>query len=83
MWHVWENIGAHTVMVGRSDGKRPPGRTRCRWEDNINKTDHARKSDLGAFVQPVTYYIRITYSERGSVALGIHHTMRMLRPILS
>jgi len=27
--------GAHRVSVGRSDGKRPLGRCRHRWEDNI------------------------------------------------
>ena len=25
----------HTVLVGRSEGKRPLRRLRCRWEDNI------------------------------------------------
>jgi hypothetical protein len=23
------------VLVGKPEGKRPPGRPRCRWEDNI------------------------------------------------
>jgi hypothetical protein len=23
------------VLVGKPDGKRPPGRPRCRWENNI------------------------------------------------
>jgi hypothetical protein len=27
--------GVHRVLVGRSDGKRPLGRCRHRWEDNI------------------------------------------------
>ena len=27
--------GVHKVLVGKSDGKRPLGRPRCRWEDNI------------------------------------------------
>jgi hypothetical protein len=27
--------GAYRVLVGRSDGKRPLGRCRHRWEDNI------------------------------------------------
>jgi hypothetical protein len=25
----------HTVLVGMPEGKRPLGRPRCRWEDNI------------------------------------------------
>ena len=27
--------GVHKVLVGRREGKRPLGRPRCRWEDNI------------------------------------------------
>jgi hypothetical protein len=26
---------AHKILVGRPEGKRPLGRPRCRWEDNI------------------------------------------------
>jgi hypothetical protein len=32
--------GVYRVLVGRPEGKRPPGRPRRRWEDNI-------KMDLG------------------------------------
>jgi hypothetical protein len=31
-----EGICVYRILVGRSEGKRPLGRTRCRWEDNIN-----------------------------------------------
>jgi hypothetical protein len=31
---------AYRILVGKSEGKRPPGRLRCRWVDNI-------KMDLG------------------------------------
>jgi hypothetical protein len=34
MWHAWGR-GEVTVLVGRSEGKRPLGRPRCRWEANI------------------------------------------------
>jgi hypothetical protein len=27
--------GAYNILVGRPEGKRPLGRHRCRWEDNI------------------------------------------------
>jgi len=27
--------GVHKILVGTSDGKRPLGRRRSRWEDNI------------------------------------------------
>jgi len=33
-----EERGVHRVLVGKHEGKRPMGRTRRRWEDNI-KTD--------------------------------------------
>ena len=30
-----EGRGVHRVLVGKPEGKRPSGRPRCRWEDNI------------------------------------------------
>jgi hypothetical protein len=36
-----EERGVYRVLVGRPKGKRPLGRTRCRWEDN-NKLDLRR-----------------------------------------
>jgi hypothetical protein len=30
-----ERWGVHRVLVGKPKGKRPLGRHRCRWEDNI------------------------------------------------
>ena len=30
-----EGRGMHKVLVGKPEGKRPLGRPRCRWEDNI------------------------------------------------
>ena len=27
--------GAYRILVGKPEGKRPLGRPRCRWEDNI------------------------------------------------
>jgi hypothetical protein len=33
-----EGTGVYKVLVGKPEGKRPVGRFRCRWEDNI-KTD--------------------------------------------
>ena len=36
MWRVWdEGRGVHRVLVGKPEGKRPLGRPRHRWEDNI------------------------------------------------
>jgi hypothetical protein len=34
MWHAWGG-GDYRVLVGRPEGKRPLGRPRHRWEDNI------------------------------------------------
>jgi len=41
-----ERRGANRVLVGKSGGKRPLGRPRRRWEDNI-KMD-IQKWDVGA-----------------------------------
>jgi len=30
-----EGRGVYRVLVGKPEGKRPLGRPRCRWEDNI------------------------------------------------
>jgi hypothetical protein len=27
--------GAYNILVGKPEGRRPLGRPRCRWEDNI------------------------------------------------
>jgi hypothetical protein len=30
-----EKRNAYRLLVGKPEGKRPPGRPRCRWVDNI------------------------------------------------
>jgi hypothetical protein len=30
-----EERGVYRILVGKPEGKRPLGRPRCRWEDNI------------------------------------------------
>jgi hypothetical protein len=37
MWHAWER-NVYRVLMGKSEGKRPLGRPRRRWEDGI-RTD--------------------------------------------
>ena len=32
---ILEKRGVHRVLVGKPEGKRPLGRSRRRWEDNI------------------------------------------------
>jgi hypothetical protein len=31
-----EKRGIYRILVGKPEGKRPPGSPRHRWEDNIN-----------------------------------------------
>ena len=33
--HMGEGRGVYRVLIGKPEGKRPLGRPRCRWEDNI------------------------------------------------
>jgi hypothetical protein len=33
--YMWEDRGVYGVLVGRPESKRPLGRPRHRWEDNI------------------------------------------------
>jgi hypothetical protein len=35
--HVGEGRGVHGVLVGRPEGKRPLGKPRCKWEEEIQK----------------------------------------------
>ena len=35
MAHMGEGRSVHRVLVGKPEGKRPLGRPRPRWEDNI------------------------------------------------
>ena len=35
MWPIWGRGEAYTGLVWRPEGKRPLGRPRNRWEDNI------------------------------------------------
>ena len=35
MARMGEDRGVHRALVGKPEGKRPLGRTRRRWEDNI------------------------------------------------
>jgi len=35
MWRVWVRRGWYRVLVGKPEGRRPLGRPRRRWVDNI------------------------------------------------
>jgi hypothetical protein len=32
-----EERGVHRILLGKLEGKRPLGKPRCRWEDNIKR----------------------------------------------
>jgi len=32
---IGENRNAYKIFIGKSEGKRPSGKSRCGWEDNI------------------------------------------------
>jgi hypothetical protein len=32
---IWEGRGAYRILMGRPEGRRPLGRPRHKWEDNI------------------------------------------------
>ena len=45
MAHMRERRGVNWVLVGKHDGKRPLGRLRHRWEDNIKM--HLQELECG------------------------------------
>jgi hypothetical protein len=53
--HMGERRGAYRALVGKPEGRRPLGRPRHRWEDNI-KMD---LSEVGWGVQAGLIWLRI------------------------
>ena len=45
---MWEGRVVHRVLVGKPEGKRPLGRPRRRWEDNIGKWEGWRLDGVGS-----------------------------------
>jgi hypothetical protein len=45
-----EERGAHRVLVGKPEGKKPLGRPRHRWEDNIKMDLQEVRSDYRSFL---------------------------------
>jgi hypothetical protein len=52
---IGEERGVHRVLVGKPEGKRPLGRPRHRWEDNIKMDLH----EVGGVVETGCSRIRI------------------------
>jgi hypothetical protein len=46
-----EGRGVYRVLVGRPEGKRPLGRPRRRWEDNIKLDFREREIDGSNWIQ--------------------------------
>ena len=46
MWHVWRRK-ARRFIVGKREGKRPVGRLRRTWEDNIKMYKFLKKRMWG------------------------------------
>ena len=51
MAHMGEGRGVHRVLVGKPEGKRPLGRHRCRWEDNIKMDLQEVGGDCGYWMK--------------------------------
>ena len=50
MARMREGRGVHRVLVGKPEGKRPLGRPRRRWEDNI-KMGHREVGGVGDWME--------------------------------
>ena len=46
-----EDCGVHRVLVGKPEGKRPLGRPRRRWEDNIKIDLQEVRGDRGDWME--------------------------------
>ena len=51
MARMGELRGVHRVLVGKSEGKRPLGRLRRRWEDNIKMYLQEVRGDCGDWME--------------------------------
>jgi hypothetical protein len=51
MTRMGEERGVHRVLVGKPDGKRPLGRPRRRWEDNIKMDVDEVGGDRGGWME--------------------------------
>jgi hypothetical protein len=67
-----EGRGAYRVLVGRPEGKRPLGRLRRRWEDNI-------KMDLGEIGIDGANWIRLA-QDRDQLRAFVNTVMNLRVP---
>ena len=69
---IWERRGVYRVLVGKPEGKRPLGRPRRRWEDNI-------KVDLQAVGCGVMVWIEMA-QDRGRWRALVNAVMNLRVP---
>jgi hypothetical protein len=50
---VVEGIGVYRLLVGKLQSKRPLGRPRCRWEDNVKMDLRETRIDGANWIQLV------------------------------
>jgi hypothetical protein len=51
-----ESRGVCRVLVGKSEGKRPLGRPRCRWKDTIKMDSYNRSQQVALFLNFILMY---------------------------
>jgi hypothetical protein len=53
MWHAWggEGRGVYRVLVGRPEGRRPLGRPRRKWKNNIKINLRKRGIDGASWIR--------------------------------
>ncbi|KAJ4429861.1 hypothetical protein ANN_22065 [Periplaneta americana] len=80
-----ESRNAYRVLVGRPEGKRPLGRPRRRWEDNIKMDlrevgyDDRDWLNLAQDRDRWRAYVRAAMNLRGNICTE-HHVARVVRP---
>ena len=66
----WQSRSTYRVLVGKPEGKRPLGRPRRRWEDNINMDLREMGCDPGDWMDLAEYrykwraYVRVVMNLR-------------------
>jgi hypothetical protein len=59
--------GVYRVLVGRPEGKRPLGRPRCRWEDNIKLALREIGIDGANWIRQIAVFCEQSNEPSGSI----------------
>jgi hypothetical protein len=65
-----ERKGVYRALVGKPEGRRPLGRPRCRWEDNIRK--NLQEMVCGAMDWIELFQDRDRWSALVNAVMGLH-----------